>query len=610
MNIKQNIFSGARPQSAVHLLPPGEAQTAQNCKLDKGDLRPWKQYDSVKTVSGLGSPKTLYLHQVGTIDIVDNWIAEDAEYDFARSPVAGDTHNRLYYTGGDEPRVIADDIISDPFDFDTDYYKLGVPAPTAAPTIDAGYAAGTSYRAYLYSYVVRLGGDDLEEGPPSSIDSITDYGSGNVTLSGFTEPPSDRQIGTIRVYRTNAATTAVAAFQFVGEFQTDTFTFATDTFTDDVAEADLGTDGPQPSTFVPPPTALKGLTALLNGSFAGFVGNVIYISEPNLPHAWPYEYPVDATIIGLGWFGSTGVALTDSNVYLLLGTPEAMEVMKLDGNYPCLSKRGILGNIGREGGVLFPSEEGWALVSQNGVKTVSKTFIDPTTWRDEFRPANIHAHFYEEKVFAFHAEGAYVIDFYNERFTTLNVYPDAGHLAKGTGRFYFIKDNEDSDISDDHAIYQWEGDPNDFMQYTWKSKKFILDHTTAFTVARVIRSEAELSSIEDAISDNAAILAANLAAMATGDIGDAIDADVVDGDEIHADDLEPVLDLDISADISFKLYGDGTLLHTETVQDDEPFRLPDGVLYKKMEYELIGYVPVQEVALAPSVEELDEVANA
>ena len=608
MNIKQNIFSGSRPQAALHLLGPGEAQTAQNCKLDKGDLRPWKQYSTVKPVSGLGTPRTLYLYENGEDD---HWIAKNEDFDFARSPVAGDSHNRLYYTGGTEPRVIASDILSGTFDFDTDYYKLGVPAPTVAPTIDAGYVAGSAYRAYVYSYVVRLGTNDLEEGPPSAFDSITDYGSGNVTLSGFTEPPTGRQIGTIRVYRTNSSTGTVAAFQFVGEFQTDGFTFATDTFVDSVEEIDLGTDGPQPETFLPPPVGMKGLIALVNGSFAGFLGNVVYISEPNLPHAWPNEYPIDATIIGLGWFGSTCVVLTDSHVYFLLGSPEAMEIMKLDGMYPCVSKRGILTDVGREGGVTFPSEEGWALANQNGVRIISKTFIDPTSWRDDFHPSTTHAYFYEEKVFAFYSGGSYVIDFFNDRFTTLNIYPDAAYRALSTGSFYFIKSNEDAGTpASDHAIYKWEADESDFFQYTWKSKKFILPYTTNLSVARILRSTAEIATILATIATNVANAAANAATILAGEVGGDVDDEEIDDIEIDGDALLPVLDLDIDTDITFILWGDGTLLHTQTVQDDQPFRLPAGVMYKTLEYQVSGYVPIKEITIAPSVEELEGGTNA
>jgi len=609
LNIKQNMWSGERPASAIHLLGPGEAQTAQNCKLDKGDLRPWKQYKSIKSVYGLGTPRTLYLHRR---DKTDHWIAENVEYDFARSPVAGETHNRLYYTGGSEPRVIADDLFTKgDLDFDNDYYKLGVPAPAVAPTIDSGYTSNGTYRAYVYSYVVRLGVDNLEEGPPSDIVAITDYGSGNVTLSGFIEPPSGRQIGAIRVYRTNASTSGIADFQFVGSFLTGSFAFATGTFVDSVAEADLGTDGPQPASYVPPPTGLKGLIALVNGSFAGFVGNEVYISEPNLPHAWPYEYPVDSIVIGLGWFGSTCVVLTDSHVYFLLGSPEAMEVQKLDGFYPCVSKRGIISDVGREGGVLFPSEDGWAITNQNGVKINSTPdLIDPTTWREDFHPNTTKAYFYEGKIFGFTATKSYVVDFRNGKFTTLNIYPDAGHRARETGTFYIIKSNEDSDQTSDHAIYQWEGDNDDFMQYTWKSRKHILDYQTNFSVARILRSAAELSDIETTITDNDAVAAANLVKIATGDIAGSINAIGINADEIHGDTLEKVLDLDIDADLTFKLYADGTLIHTETVQDDEPFRLPDEVLYKHVEYEIIGYVPIIEIAIATSVEEIDGVPNA
>ncbi len=592
MNIKQNIFSGSRPQATPDLLPPQEAQTAQNCKLDKGDLRPCKDKSAILAVAGLTTPETLYLYG-------DNWITSDDDYDFARSPVAADTHKRLYFTGANEPRVSADDIWSDPFDLSTDYYKLGVPAPVAAPVIDAGYATDDIYRAYVYSYVVRLGGADLEEGPPSAAISVTDYGSGNVTLSGFTEPPASREIGTIRIYRTNSSTSGAAAFQFVKEFQTATFTFATDTIVDDIAEADLGTDGPQPETFVPPPTGLKGLIALVGGAMAGFVENVVYISEPFQPHAWPYEYPVDATIIGLSWFGSALVALTDTHVYVLTGVPSVMDVTKFDGFYPCLSKHGIISDIGREGGCIFPSEEGWAIVNQNGVKIISKSFIDPTSWRDDFAPSTTKGYFYEEKIFAFWSGGAYVIDFYNDKFTTLDITPDAAHQAEETGSFYMIMENEDAtQPAYDHQVYKWEGSSSGFLKYTWKSKLFSLRNITNFSAARILRPVVSFDEIDE-------IIAANAILMATGDVGDALNSIDINSDEINGDTLTAVSGVSITTDITFKLYGDGVLLHTETVQDEEPFRLPGGVMYKYMEYELSGYGPVREISIATSIEELD-----
>jgi len=604
LRIVQNIFSGERPKLASHLLAPGEAQTAQNCKLDKGELRSWKDYEFVENIEGLGTPATLYLYQN---DDIDYWITDELLLDFARTAVAGDPHNRLYYTGKDEPRVLAKELISDPFDLDTDYYKLGVPAPTSAPTIDAGYTTDSAYRAYVYSYVVRLGDLDCEEGPPSDTVAITDYDSGNVTLSGFTEPPANRQIGKIRIYRTSAATTAVASFLYVGEFETDGVDFDTFTFTDSVAEADLGTDSPQPDTFVPPPTDLDGLLSLINGSFAGFSGNVVYVSEPYLPHAWPYEYPVAADIVGLARFGNTLVVLTDSTPYYLIGPPEAMEVMPLEDIYPCLSKRGI---VMGQNGVLYPTQKGYALIDQNGVRIVTESIVDPTTWNDVYHPSSLHAYFFEDRIFAFHATGSFILDFPNDRFTTLDIYPDACHIARGTGSFYLIKPIDDTDIAGDHAIYKWEGADYDRLQYDWKSNRRVLPYDTNFAAAKIIRNATDLAAIEAIIDQNIENIEANAEAMADGDIGDPLDFGDIDDEDVHADDLEPVYDIDMNTDIVFKLYGDGALIHTETVSDDEPFSLPGGVLYQEIEYELIGYVAVKEVRIATSMQELMEASSA
>ena len=231
-----------------------------------------------------------------------------------------------------EPRVLTTSILSATFDFTTDYYKLGVPAPAAALTIDAGYTPGATYRAYIYTYVVKLGTTDAEEGQNSAIASITDYGSGDVTLSGFTEPPASRSIGKIRIYRTAASTSGVAEFLFVGEFDTAGVDFSTYTFTDDVADSALG-EAFTCEDWAPPPATLAGLIAPDGGSLAGFVGNRVYISEPFLPHAWPYSYPVDSTIVGLGYIGNTIVVLTDEFIYLMSGTADAMSTTKLNGRF-------------------------------------------------------------------------------------------------------------------------------------------------------------------------------------------------------------------------------------------------------------------------------------
>jgi hypothetical protein len=55
------------------------------------------------------------------------------------------------------------------------------------------------------------------------------------------------------------------------------------------------------------------------------------------------------------------------------------------------------------------------------------------------------------------------------------------------------------------------------------------------------------------------------------------------------------------------LYADGALKHTQTVADRNPFRLPSGYRAFEFQIELEGTNPVQDAAIATSVEELKQV---
>lgn len=61
-----------------------------------------------------------------------------------------------------------------------------------------------------------------------------------------------------------------------------------------------------------------------------------------------------------------------------------------------------------------------------------------------------------------------------------------------------------------------------------------------------------------------------------------------------------------TSDITFRLYADGALIHTEVVADDEPFRLPGGYLSNLYEIEIEATLPVTRASVAESVFELRE----
>ncbi len=582
MRIRQNFFSGERPRVATHLAKDYEAYLAENCDLSRGDLRPFIANSRTENRAETGALKTLYRWKKTGDDV---WCVSATEMDFARSPIAGEAHDRVYFTGATQPRVLTNSILSATFDFTTDFYHLGVPAPAAAIGTTTGYTPGSTYRAYIYTYVVKLGTAYAEEGSNSAIKAITDYGSGNVTLGGFTAPPASHSIGAIRIYRTASSSSGVGEFLYVGQFDTATFNFASDTWTDNVADASLG-EAFACEDWTTPPDALAGLIAPDGGSLAGFVGNRVYVSEPYLPHAWPYSYPVDSTIIGLGHIGGTIVVLTEDFIYLMAGSADALSTTKLTGRYPCVSKAGI---VSCEAGVLFPSDEGIVLVTLDGPKLLSYEYFTKGQFSDNYGPATIRAAYYGGKYFAFHSSGCFIINIRDESLCRMSTFPNAGvpHVSLSDNCLYFI--SRDSEAV--NAIYKFEGDTNDnYMTYTWRSREYLLGAVANFSAARVIRDTSDYGALNvDEFADSEGLGA-------------------VDGQAVN----EGALNSDGSAKtyqgVFFRLYGDGKLLIEKEITSNSAFRLPAGVLYHRCYYEIYGDTPVIDVAIATSMEELDVAA--
>jgi hypothetical protein len=584
MRIGQSIFSGERPRLAEHIIKDYEAQVANNCNLNRGDLRPFRAQTKIKTLD-TGDLKTLYNWKTLTSNF---WITDTDILHFARSPVSAEQHSRVYVTGKAQPRVLTTSIQSYPFDFDTDYYKLGVPAPVTAPTIGGSYTAGTSYRAYLYTYVVKLNDLDAEEGINSPIASITDYGSGNPVLSGFVEPPTQRSIGKIRIYRISTSGSGASEFRYVGDFDTEGVDFTAKTFTDDVAEANLG-EVLSTSTFSVPPDALKSIIALKNGSLAGYAGRRVYFSEPFLPHAWPYWYSIDANIRGLGLIGSIIVVLTDENVYLMEGQPEAITQQKFPSRYPCVSTRGI---VSCESGVFFPSNEGIALVTYDGVILYSYDYINKDQYNLNYSPSSIRAEYYNNKYFAYHGGGGFVFD---TREKTLSGITDpllvsAVHVSLVDDELYFIAFGDDDNPN---ALYKFQGNKDGtYLQYTYRSKNYIFANEINLSSCKIVIAP-------DAI-DNVANIAANIAAFTGNSMGGDVNEFVV-----NAEGAVPNYDALVKTySTVFKFYGDNELLFTKTITGIDTFRLPADVLYKRCYYELTGDLPIIMVLIASSMDEI------
>lgn len=124
-------FGGIAPSTHPRNLDDNAAQVNHNLKTTAPDFRPMKQ-DVVVAESAVENPKTIYRFYRDSSggyndDLTEGWITKSGVVDFVKGPLDDDTSERTYYTqDSGAPRVVDANGVD---------RRLGVPAPTTAPTV-------------------------------------------------------------------------------------------------------------------------------------------------------------------------------------------------------------------------------------------------------------------------------------------------------------------------------------------------------------------------------------------------------------------------------------------------------------------------------------------
>lgn len=371
-------FGGMRPIVEPRLLDPSESALARNVRLISGAIQPLRASTTLRALNIAGA-KTIW--RFGNSSNENEWWLEFANpTDIIRSPIPSDPWSRTYWTDGSTPKYAPSSLLlSGSGALPGGSYTLGVPAPTAQPNVSgtASSASTAETRSYVYTYVSAYG----EEGPPSppSAPQALDPEAA-VTVSAMqTGPGGPYNITLKRIYRTSTVGSS-AQFQFVTEIPV-----ATASFVDTIAQASLG-EVLATEDWVPPPAGLRGLKMLANGGAIGFVGNTVYTTEPNLPHAWAHSTAIEDTIVGIGVFRQGAALLTNGYPYIYTGAdPGAMTPERLEKPMALLSKESI---VDMGDGCLYASSEGLASVGAGGGDIITKKLISPEQWR-AYNPASM-----------------------------------------------------------------------------------------------------------------------------------------------------------------------------------------------------------------------------
>lgn len=314
---------------------------------------------------------------------------------------------------------------------------------------------------------------------------------------------------------------------------------AVPSFTDNVKPELLGEQLPT-LTWAEPPQTLAGLTNMPNGLMAGFSGRDVYFCDPYHPHAWPEQY------IQTVDYPVVGLGRMDTTLAVLTkGTPYLIQ-----GTHPA-SMAVVKSDLEQAcvskesivslgGAVVYAAPDGLMLLSSGGSKIITQNMFSFKQWQAFFKPESIHAYQQDNKYIAFYDNGTTQGGFIFDVASGQFI----THNIYATAGYHDLQRDKLFLAYANRSLAAWE--QGGAMTYTWKSKKFTMPEVTGFSCAQL---EAE------------------------------------------------------AYPMTLKVYVDTTLIHTQTVQNRNPFRLPAKV-GRDWELQVEGNNEVFSLAIAHSMTEL------
>ncbi len=172
--ISTTRFGGIVPrlEDAPENLADNQAQTAENCDLLAGALRPLRAPSLVTTLPD-ATRKSVFYYRT-------EWLSWSTFVRVVRSPVNNDQYDRIYCTGDGVPKVrgLVDDVATE--------FDLGIEAPTTAPTVTAREKSDTTWSRSWFCYYEEPDGTKADEDTlAEGTDIVVSEGASVFTLASI-----------------------------------------------------------------------------------------------------------------------------------------------------------------------------------------------------------------------------------------------------------------------------------------------------------------------------------------------------------------------------------------------------------------------------------------
>lgn len=471
MKLLVETFRGVLPLSEPHLIPNNVGQTAHNCVLSSGAIRPLKGATFVSALSKVGVKRAIHLFGG------QYWFHWLTDVDCVRGPIADDSAEVTYFTGDGVPKVTDASIAltGGGSDYPINSYILGVPAPTAAPS---GEVTGASVdptlaedRAYVVTFIAGIGSEQ-QEGPPSPASAVVVVEpTQGVTVTLPDIPAGNYNFIAKRIYRTHTpADGGPTDYYYVG-----TVTESVSSFSDDVEAVALG-ETLQSMEYDPPPEDMHSLKLHPGGFMVGASGNNLCPSVAYQPHAYPesFKLKTDYPIVGIGIFGASILVTTTAYPYLVTGnSPDSLTMERMEVRQSNVSKRGMV-DMGYA--TAYPSPDGLMIVGLGVAENATAKLLSRAQWQ-ALSPDSLIGGFYNGLYVGFYNGGCFILDFASANLTFCDSSATSVFNDAVTDTLY---------LCDGDNIISW--DTGALKIATWRTKKFFTMPTN-FGVAQVIAED-------------------------------------------------------------------------------------------------------------------------
>ena len=472
------------------------------------------------------------------------------------------------------------------------YFSFGAAESTVADTAGRVDIAGAvTPRTYVFTYYSAWGEESVPSEPSAPV--FVKEGQ-SVTITGL---PASWPHGAgyqtagmkVRIYRTVAGVNGTEYFR-VGEAP-----LGTTSFVDDVDVSTLDSDTLLVSEdYDQPDASMVGMTTIHNSMIVGFFGNTLCFCEPGQPHAWPIKYrkQIDSTIVGLGAFGTTLVIVTEKTPWVTTGNnPSAQSLARTDYILPCVSKKSIV-NIGF--GVMWSSTGGLAVYSTTiGTDYITKNVHSWTTWPQAITPATLTGEYYRGRYFGSDGTRTFIFERNDQvggHLVQTDVKFTAAHYVAADDAFYFV---------DGNSVYLWNSQAMGPTTLDWKSKVFTTKDYLNFGAARVIADYSTPEGEAALDAENAAIITANRALIASGSLMGAMGDGEIALYPLAGSALTPLREAEFTA--TFQLFVNKQLVYSATRSTDTAFRLPTGYRADTFEVRVATTARVRAIHLAETM---------